>query len=59
MKYNPVQTGNNTIGATGTSKTDKKIEYFEKMQEFVPLIEDLDDEEVDEDFFEKKKRECR
>ena len=29
------------------------------MQEFVPLIEDLDDEEVDEDFFEKKKRECR
>lgn len=59
MKYNPVQTGNNTIGATGTSKTDKNIEYFEKMQEFVPLIEDLDDEEVDEDFFEKKKRECR
>ena len=29
------------------------------MQEFVPLIEELDDEVVTADFFQKKKNECR
>lgn len=59
MKYNPVQQGNNTIGATGSTLAEKRVEYFEKMQEFVPLIEELDDEIVTADFFSRKKNELR
>lgn len=58
MKYNPVQNGKNTIGASGTKLSAIKSEYYEKMQEFVPMIEELDDEIVDNEFFQRKKVEC-
>lgn len=58
MKFNPVQTGKNTIGATGQTQAEIRKEYYSKMQEFVPKIEELDDEVVDEGFFERKIKEC-
>lgn len=58
MKYNPVATGRDTIGSTGDTLAEKRIEYYDKMQEFVPQIEELDDEDVDSDFFQRKKAEC-
>ena len=58
MKYNPVQTGKNTIGSSGTTLAEMKCEYYDKMKEFVPMIEELDDEEVDNEFFQRKKVEC-
>lgn len=58
MKFNPVQTGKNTIGATGQTQAEIRKEYYSKMQEFVPNIEELDDEVVDEGFFERKMKEC-
>lgn len=58
MKYNPVQTGKNTIGSSGTTLMEMKCEYYDKMKEFVPMIEELDDEEVDNEFFQRKKVEC-
>lgn len=51
MKYNPVQLGKNTIGASSSKFSEIKGEYYEKMNEFVPMIEELDDEIVDNEFF--------
>ena len=58
MKYKPVQMGKNTIGASGKKLAEIKGEYYEKMKEFVPMIEELDDEEIDNEFFQRKKVEC-
>ena len=37
----------------------KEISYFQKIQENVPLIKSLDDEDVDEGFFERKIEEAK
>lgn len=36
-----------------------QVEYYQKIEENVPQIEDLDDEEVDETFFQRKIEECK
>jgi len=35
------------------------VEYYQKIEENVPQIEDLDDEDVDETFFQRKIAECK
>ena len=35
------------------------VEYYQKIEENVPQIEDLDDELVDETFFQRKIQECK
>lgn len=35
------------------------VEYYQKIEENVPQIEDLDDEDVDETFFQRKIEECK
>lgn len=36
------------------NQNDKIKEYYKKIRDSVPLIEELDDEEVTPDFFDKK-----
>lgn len=50
--------GKDTIGETGETMAERCIEYYDKMEEFVPLIEELDDEAIEDGFFERKKLEC-
>jgi len=56
LKYNPVASGRAIGSAKGTeaSKQDLLQEYYTKISENVPLIEELDDQEVTTKFFADK-----
>lgn len=53
LKYNPVAEGKSIGSQKGLEATtvDKQLEYYEKIRENVPLIEELDDQEVTPSFF--------
>ena len=42
------------LGARTQTEAERMKEYYEKIRENVPNIEELDDEIVDEDFFQNK-----
>lgn len=54
LKHNPVQLGQ-SIGATpGADIKQKQIEYYQRIQENCPRIQEHDDEVVDEKYFQTK-----
>ena len=57
LKYNPVAMGKyeQTVDKDKSENENDKIkEYYKKIRDSVPLIEELDDEIVTPDFFDKK-----
>ena len=57
LKYNPVAMGNyeQTVDKQKPANQNDKIkEYYKKIRDSVPLIEELDDEVVTQEFFDKK-----
>lgn len=49
---------NTTLKWNELSEKKKEMEYYKSIRDNVPNIEELDDEEVTPDFFEKKISEC-
>lgn len=62
MKYNPIELGAPQVftsmgeDISTLSHSDKRLEYYKRMKQNVPLIEELDDEEVEDiaTFFDTK-----
>jgi Leucine-rich repeat (LRR) protein len=54
LKYNPVQTGMSIGCAKDATQEEKIAEYYNKIKDNVPLIEELDDEPITSTFFEDK-----
>lgn len=58
LRYNPVAYGHSIGSSHGpnASKDIKIVEYFERIRDCCPNIEELDDQEVDRDYFSEKIR---
>ena len=61
LKYNPVADGKSIGSQKGhdATITDRKLEYYEKIRENVPLLEELDDQEITPNFFESATSEIK
>ena len=59
LKSNPVADGKSIGSSKGPNSTlkERQIEYFSRIRDNVPKIEELDDQPITENFFEKRMKE--